>query len=627
MKRVHELDAFINSKKYEGQISNFQFPVSNTSLMKIFSKYKIKNRHKRLLALVKEHRFRLFLAMLCMMVIALATSATAFLVKPVLDDIFFNKDARMLVLIPIAVILIYFVRGLGMYCQEYLMNYVGESIIRRLRNSLYDHIQDLPISFFHKEKTGVLMSRITNDVNIIKTMVSTAVTGSLKDGFTMVGLTIVIFYRDWKMALLAFVVLPIAFIPVVKFGRRVRRISTGCQESMANLNSFLHETFAGNKIVKAFGMESYEKKRFHEKSFNLFKLEMKSVIARSLSSPIMEFLGGLGIAFIIWYGGSKVISGDSTPGTFFSFMAAVLMLYDPVKKLSGLNNAIQQGLAASDRVFDIIEKESEIKEHTDPVKLRTGPHSVSFRNVFFKYDDVMVLKDINQEVKEGEILALAGMSGGGKTSLVNLIPRFYDVSKGAILIDGIDIRKIAISSLRKEIAIVTQEPILFNDTVRNNIAYGNKDASYEDIENAARAAYAYDFIQGFPDKFETTIGELGARLSGGEKQRICIARALLKDAPILILDEATSSLDTESEMLVQKALENLMRGRTTFVIAHRLSTIDYAHRIIVIVDGHIVEDGKQEELIANQGEYYKLYSMQFSNNMDKGNYLAADERR
>ncbi len=585
--------------------------------MKIFSKYKIKDRHKRLLELVKEHKFRLFLAMLCMLVIALATSATAFLVKPVLDDIFFNKDARMLVLIPIAVILIYFVRGLGMYCQEYLMNYVGESIIRRLRNNLYDHIQDLPISFFHKEKTGALMSRITNDVNVIKTMVSTAVTGSLKDGFTMVGLTIVIFYRDWKMALLAFVVLPIAFIPVVKFGRRVRRISTGCQESMANLNSFLHETFAGNKIVKAFGMESYEKKRFHEKSFNLFKLEMKSVIARSLSSPIMEFLGGLGIAFIIWYGGSKVISGASTPGTFFSFMAAVIMLYDPVKKLSGLNNAIQQGLAASDRVFDIIEKKSEIKEHINPVKLRTGPHRVSFRNVFFKYDDVMVLKDINQEVKEGEILALVGMSGGGKTSLVNLIPRFYDVSKGAILIDGIDIRKIAISSLRKEIAIVTQEPILFNDTVRNNIAYGNKDASYEDIENAARAAYAYDFIQGFPDKFETTIGELGARLSGGEKQRICIARALLKDAPILILDEATSSLDTESEMLVQKALENLMRGRTTFVIAHRLSTIDYAHRIIVIVDGHIVEEGKQEELIANQGEYYKLHDMQFSNNMDK----------
>ncbi|MCG2754354.1 MAG: ABC transporter ATP-binding protein/permease [Desulfobacteraceae bacterium] len=571
------------------------------------------DKHRRLLALIKDNWFRLFLAMACMMVIALATSATAFLVKPALDDIFFNKDSKMLMLIPIVVIIIYLLRGLGMYGQAYLMNYVGESVIRRLRNSLYDHIQDLPISFFHKEKTGTLMSRITNDVGVIKGMVSTAVTGALKDVFTIVGLTIVLFYRDWKMALFAFVILPIAFIPVVEFGRRVRKISTGCQEAAGDLSSFLHETFAGNKIVKAFGMEQYEKERFHEKALNLFKLEMKAVIASSLSSPIMEVLAGLGIAFIIWYGGSKVISGTSTAGTFFSFMAAVLMLYDPVKKLSGLNNAIQQGLAASDRVFDIIDRKSEIAEDDNPVEIQSMPHSVIFDNVFFKYEEEMVLKNISLDVKAGEILALVGMSGGGKTSLVNLIPRFYDVTKGAILVDGIDIRKASISSLRKQIAIVTQEPILFNDTVRNNIAYGNQNASQEDIENAAKAAYAYDFIQSFPDKYDTIIGELGARLSGGEKQRICIARALLKDAPVLILDEATSSLDTESEMLVQKALENLMKGRTTFVIAHRLSTIDYAHRIVVIVDGRIVEEGEQEELIARRGEFYKLYQMQFSN--------------
>ncbi len=571
------------------------------------------DKHRRLLALIKDNWFRLFLAMACMMVIALATSATAFLVKPALDDIFFNKDIKMLKLIPIAVIIIYLLRGLGMYGQTYLMNYVGESVIRRLRNTLYDHIQDLPISFFHKEKTGTLMSRVTNDVGVIKSMVSTAVTGALKDAFTIVGLTIVIFYRDWKLALFAFIVLPIAFIPVVEFGRRVRKVSTGCQEAIADLSSFLHETFAGNKIVKAFGMEPYEKKRFHEKALNLFKLEMKAVIASSLSSPIMEFLGGLGIAFIIWYGGSKVISGTSTPGTFFSFMAAVLMLYDPVKKLSGLNNAIQQGLAASDRVFDIIDRKSEIAEDDNPLKIQSRPHCVTFNNVFFKYDEEMVLKNINLDVKAGQILALVGMSGGGKTSLVNLIPRFYDVSRGAILVDGTDIRKASISSLRRQIAIVTQEPILFNDTVRNNIAYGNQNASQEEIDRVAKAAYAYDFIQSFPDKFDTVIGELGARLSGGEKQRICIARALLKDAPILILDEATSSLDTESEALVQKALENLMKDRTTFVIAHRLSTIDYANRIVVIVDGRIVEEGKQEELIAREGEFYKLYQMQFNN--------------
>jgi subfamily B ATP-binding cassette protein MsbA len=580
-------------------------------------KIKLKDRHKRIFFLIRENKFRLFLAMICMLVIAAASSATAFLVKPVLDDIFFNKNITMLKLIPIAVVVIYLLRGLGMYGQDYLMNYVGERIIQNLRNDLYDRIQDLPIAFFHRSKTGVLMSRITNDVNIIKTMVSTAVTGSLKDSFTIIGLTFVIFYRDWKMALFAFIVLPLAFFPVVEFGRRVRRISTGCQEAMADLNSFLHETFAGNKIVKAFGMESYEKKRFFKKTLELFKLEMKAVVARSLSSPIMEFLGGLGIAFIIWYGGYKVITGSSTAGTFFSFMAAVLMLYDPVKKLSNLNNAVQQGLAAADRIFDIIETESDIKEKKNPVKIERGPHRVTFENVSFKYDDAMVLKDINLDVNAGEILALVGISGGGKTSLVNLIPRFYDVTQGTIWIDGKDIRNVSICSLRDQVGIVTQEPILFNDSIRNNIAYGKQDATDKAIIAAAEAAYAYDFIQSFPDKFETNIGELGGRLSGGEKQRICIARALLKDAPILILDEATSSLDAESEMLVQKALENLMKGRTTFVIAHRLSTIDYADRIVVIVDGRIVEEGKQEELISMRGEFFKLYQMQYSNDYNK----------
>jgi len=579
--------------------------------MKEISSVKIKDRHKHLISLVRDNWVRLSWAMGCMLVIAACTSATAFLVKPILDDIFFKKDIAMLRIIPLAVILIYLIRGVGYYGQEYLMNYVGESIIRRLRNSLYDRIQDLPLSFFQREKTGVLMSRITNDVNIIKAMVSTAVTSSLRDVFTVIGLTGVIFYRDWKMAFFALVILPIAFYPVVEFGRRVRRVSTGCQEAMAEMTSFLHETFVGNKIVKAFGMESYEKDRFAEKTLSLFNLEMKAVKAKSLSSPVMEFLGGLGIAFVIWYGGSKVIEGTSTPGTFFSFMAAVLMLYDPVKKLSKLNNAIQQGLAAADRVFDIIERNPDIKEHPDPVQIQTGPHKVTFQNVFLKYDETMVLKNISLNAEAGEILALVGMSGGGKTSLVNLIPRFYDVTRGEILIDGTDIRKASISSLRKQIAVVTQDTILFNDTVRNNIAYGNRNASDEEIENAAKAAYAYNFIQSFPDKFDTMIGELGGRLSGGEKQRLCIARALLKDSPILILDEATSALDTESEMLVQKALENLMKGRTTFVIAHRLSTIGYAHRIAVIVNGQIVEQGNHEELLNADGEYSKLYRMQF----------------
>ncbi len=574
---------------------------------------KLKDRHKQLISMVKDSWHILFMAMVCMIIMSAGTSAAAYLIKPALDDVFINKDVRMLKLIPAAVIIVYFIRSIAMYGQDYLMSYVGQNIIRRLRNDLYNHIQELSLSFFQKEKTGVLMSRVTNDVNIIKAMVSVAVTGSLRDCFAVLGLTFVIFYQIWELALIAFIVLPISFYPIVIFGRKVRKVSTGCQEAMADMSSFLHETFAGNKIVKAFGMEPYEKRRFFEKTNRLLRLEMKEVKAKAISSPINLFLGGVGAAVVIWYGGSKVIAGDYTTGTFISFLAAVLLLYAPIKNLSKLNNAIQQGLAATDRVFDIIEKASDIPEVQNPVVIKPGPHSVKFENVFFKYDKEMILKDINLDVKDGEILALVGMSGGGKTSLVNLIPRFFEVSDGTILIDGTDIRKASISSLREQIAIVTQDPILFNDTIKNNIAYGNQSASNEEIESAAKAAYAYDFIQSFPDKFDTSIGELGGRLSGGEKQRICIARALLKDAPILILDEATSSLDTESEMLVQKALENLMKGRTTFVIAHRLSTISYAHRIIVIVNGQIVEEGNQDELLASQGEFYKLYQMQFAN--------------
>ena len=577
------------------------------------SKPIIRDRHRRLLLLIKDQWFRLFIAMACMLLMAGSRSAISLLVKPVIDDVFVNKDVRMLMLIPLAVATMFFILGIAMYFQEYLMNYVGQNIVRQLRDGLYERIQDLPISFFQREKTGVLMSRVTNDVNVIKNMVSSVVTGSLRDIFTIIGLIFVIFYLDWEMALFAIIILPVAFLPIVVLGRKVRKVTTGSQIAMADLTSSLHETFIGNKIVKAFGMEEYEKKRFFGKNRKLFKLDMKRVRFQALSSPIMEIIGGVGAGIVIWYGGSKVIAGTITAGTFFSFMTAVLMFYAPVKKLSKLNITIQQGLAGADRVFDILEIKSDIQESADPVVLRRGHHRVTLRDLYFKYDDVMVLKNINIDVRAGEIIALVGMSGGGKTSLVNLIPRFFDASEGAVFVDDVDIRDISISSLRGQIAIVTQEPILFNDTVRNNIAYGNQNASDEDIENAARAAYAYEFIQNFPDGFDTSIGELGGRLSGGEKQRICIARALLKDAPILILDEATSSLDSESETLVQKALENLMEGRTTFVIAHRLSTVSYAHRIIVVVDGEIVEEGNQEKLLALRGEYYKLHQMQFNN--------------
>ncbi len=576
-------------------------------------KFELKERHRRLAAMVKANWVRLALAMGCMLVMAGGESVTPYLMKPTIDDIFIKKDATMLKLIPFAVIIVFFLRGLSRYGNEYLMNHVGESIIRKLRDQLYGRIQDLPLAFFQEEKTGALMSRITNDVHTIKTMVSTAVVSSLQDVFTIVGLTFVIFYLDWKLALIALVVLPFAYFPIVELGRRTRRVSKGYQEALAEMNSFLHETFAGNKIVKAFGTETFEKNRFFKKTRRLFKLEMKTVKYRAMTSPIMEILGAIGVALVIWYGGYEVITGSSTPGTFFAFMGAVLMLYRPVKKLAKINTQVQRGLAAADRVFDILEMESDIKERPDPKIIPDGSHRVVLQGVSFKYQDDRVLKNINLVAREGEIIALVGMSGGGKTTLVNLIPRFYDVSEGAVLVDDIDIRDAAIAPLRKQIAIVTQEPILFNDTVRNNIAYGAPQATQAQIEEAAKAAFAYNFICRFPNGFETVIGELGGRLSGGEKQRICIARALLKDAPILILDEATSSLDSEAESTVQKALENLMQGRTTFVIAHRLSTISYADRIVVIVNGRVVEEGNQATLLALEGEFYKLYQMQFGN--------------
>ena len=575
---------------------------------------KLTGRQKELLTLIKDRWIKLAAAAGCSAVVAAMTAASAYLVKPVVEKIFEQKDAQMLMLIPLMVIAVFFAKGVAAYGSYYLLSHVGQSVIMRLRNRLYNHMQDMTLAFFQQQTTGDLMSRITNDVAIISSMFTSAITGSIRDCFTIIGLLSVTFYLIPKLAIYAFVVLPIAAFPIFHFGRKIRRVRLGAQEAMADTNAFLHETIFGTKIVKAFSMEDHEKKRFEGKSRKIFRLEMKEARVRAMSSPMIELLGGFGIAFVIWYGGYGVIAGTYSFGTFMSFLTAVGLVYQPLKKLSRLNNAIQRGMAAVDRIFYILERKSDIVEAPSPVIIQPKPHGIIFENVSFKYDKVWVLRDINLNVKVGEIVALVGMSGGGKTSLVNLIPRFYDVTRGAVLIDDVDIRNASIASLRSQIAIVTQEPILFNDSVRNNIAYGNLDASEKKIIEAAEAAYAYDFIKSMPSGFDTPIGELGGRLSGGQKQRLCIARALLKDAPILILDEATSSLDSESESLVQKALGNLMKGRTTFVIAHRLSTIGYAHRIVVISDGRIVEEGIHEHLLARQGHYYRLYQMQLADN-------------
>jgi subfamily B ATP-binding cassette protein MsbA len=437
------------------------------------------------------------------------------------------------------------------------------------------------------------------------------VTALLKDTSTLVCLIFVIFYRDWRLAIIAMFVFPLTIYPIAKFGQKMRQVATRTQVTLGSLTALLQETISGTRIVKAFSMEEYENERFSKENERLFRLSLKTVSINAISSPFMEFLGGLGIAAIIFYGGYQVIHGHSSPGTFFSFLAALIMLYEPVKRLTNVNNTIQQGIAGAQRVFGVIDLVPEIRNLPDAAVLPRISREIEIRNVTFRYEETAVLKDINLTIRAGEVVAFVGMSGGGKTTLVNLIPRFYDVAEGAILIDGHDIRGVTIESLRGQIAIVTQQTILFNDTVKNNIAYGDIVKTDEEIVAAARAANAHDFIMRLPSGYDTLIGEQGTKLSGGERQRISIARAILKDAPILILDEATSSLDSEAEIEVQDALENLMKGRTTLVIAHRLSTIRNADRIIVLVNGEIREEGTHETLLSCQGEYCRLYNMQF----------------
>jgi subfamily B ATP-binding cassette protein MsbA len=578
----------------------------------------------RLLLMAKKYYLRFLFAAVCMLIAGGLQSALPLIAKPAVDEIFVRKDISALKWIPFAIIAIFLFKGLCNYGQNILMNSIGLRIVADLRNKLYEQIQKQSLSFFAGHSTGLLMSRITNDVQSVQTASSEAVTALVKDSFMLVCLVGVIFYTDWKLALIAMVVFPLAIYPITLFGRKMRKVTTSTQITMGTLNSLLQETISGTRIVKAFGMEQYENKRFAAENERLFKHYIKAVSVNSITSPLMDFLGGLGIAAVIFYGGYSVLYGNSTPGTFFSFIAALLMLYEPAKRLTNVNNTINQGIAGADRIFNIIDRVPDIEDKPDAAVLPPISKSIHMENVTFCYETTPVLKNINLTIKAGEVVAFVGMSGGGKTSLVNLIPRFYDVSEGRVLIDGHDVRDVTLQSLRRQIAIVTQQTILFNDTVKNNIAYGDIERTEEDIINAARAANAHDFIAKLPDGYDSNIGELGTKLSGGEKQRISIARALLKNAPILILDEATSSLDTEAEIEVQEALDNLMKGRTTLVIAHRLSTIRNADRIIALVNGKIVEEGNHEALLAKKGEYYRLYNLQFKDEGNGNDRLAKD---
>ncbi len=568
---------------------------------------------KRLYEVIHPYQVKLIVAMLAMICVSAGTGAQTWLVKDVLDKIFIEKNTFYLELLPLVLLLIFFLKGVVYYIYSILLEQVGQSVIRDFRLDIFNHIHKQSLSFFNKMPTGTLMSRVISDVALIQQAVSKALVGAVRDFFQVIILLGVVFVMNWRLAMITFIVLPIAAYPIVKFGRLFRKISTSTQEEVAHVSNILHETITGNRIVKAFTKEAYEGKRFQGQVTRLFVLTMKDAKYRCLQHPMMEFIGGGAIALIIWFGGKEVIGGDMTPGTFFAFLTALIAAYEPVKNVTKINSTIQQGLAAAARVFDILDIEPEIRDKKDAVTLPPFSDRIECKNIRFCYnEEEPILSNINLTVPAGQALAIVGPSGGGKTTLTNLIPRFLELKEGSIVIDGRDIRDITVASLRNQIAMVTQQTILFNDTVRNNIAYGDQEAPEQKIHDAAKAAYAYDFIKALPQGFDTMIGEGGARLSGGQCQRIAIARALLKNAPILILDEATSALDTESEREVQNALENLMKDRTTLVIAHRLSTIKNADRIIVIKDGVIVEQGTHDSLIAQKGEYEMLYTMQYT---------------
>ncbi len=568
---------------------------------------------RRLYEVIRPYRVKLLIAMLAMVCVSAGTGAQTWLVKDVLDKIFIEKNTFYLKMLPLVLLLIFFLKGIVYYLYSILLEQVGQSVIRDFRLNIFNHIHKQALSFFNKMPTGTLMSRIISDVTLLQQAVSNALVGAVRDFFQVVILLGVVFYMNWRLAMITFIVMPIAAYPIIKFGRIFRKLSTSTQEEVAHVSNILHETITGHRIVKAFTKEAYESGRFLNQVNRLFNLTMKDAKYRCLQHPMMEFIGGCAIALIIWFGGKEVIGGNMTPGTFFAFLTALIAAYEPIKGVTKINSTMQQGLAAATRVFAILDVEPEIQDKANALTLPLFSNRIECKNLNFCYDDgKQVLSNINLTVPVGEALAIVGPSGGGKTTLTNLIPRFLDLKQGSILVDGLDIRDVTVASLRNQIAMVTQQTILFNDTVRNNIAYGDQQAPDELIFEAAKAAHAYDFIQALPEGFDTIIGESGARLSGGQQQRISIARAILKNAPILILDEATSALDTESEREVQKALENLMKDRTTLVIAHRLSTIKNADRIIVIKEGVIVEQGTHELLIAQKGEYEMLYNMQYT---------------
>ncbi|WP_447984350.1 lipid A export permease/ATP-binding protein MsbA [Nitrospira sp. Nam74] len=567
----------------------------------------------RLLEFFKPYKVRLIAAFIFSGMVAGLTGAYAWLVRPVLDGIFINKDTFLLNVLPIAILVVAVLKAAFSYGQNYLMNYVGNQVVTDIRERLFLQLMRLPVRFHDANTSGRLVSRVINDVSLM----ANAVVGVLKDlfqqGLTFLAMFVVIFYQNWKLAAVSLFVIPISSYTMVRMGQRLRKLATRGQERMGDMASTLQETLAGIRIVKAFGREDAEGKRFRHSNEAFLRMTMKAIQVSSLGNSHMEVIGVVGVAVIIWYGGYLVIQGAMTPGAFFSFLTAMFMAYTPIRRLSSANNTVQQALSAAERVFDVLDLENERSRDLGLKELMPMSRSLEFRGVTFQYEssEAPALMGIDLSVSAGEVVALVGSSGSGKTTLVSLVPRFYEPSGGSLVIDGHDIRDYTLQSLRRQIGIVSQSTVLFDETIKYNIAYGRMDAPEKEVIEAAKAAYAHDFIQRLPNGYDTLIGENGVKLSGGERQRLAIARAILRDAPILILDEATSALDSESERIVQLALTNLMKNRTTLVIAHRLSTIQNADRIVVLDRGRIVEIGSHQELLKRDGQYKRLHAMQF----------------
>jgi subfamily B ATP-binding cassette protein MsbA len=558
---------------------------------------------------------------MAMLLYAAASAGVAYLIMPIIDEglqpdrgASTLPDAQNLLFWSGAVLAAYLAKGVGAYLSAFLMTDIGQRVVRDLRDQLFRHILNQSAAFFSRRSTGQLMSRITNDVSQVQQAVSETIGDLLREGLALFGYAALLFYWDHKLALVCITGAPVVVYPLVRLGQRVRRSTRKSQEEIEHLSHIAAEAFTGHRIVKAFGAEAHEGRRFAAASQLLYRTNLKITSTVAMLPPLMEFLGGLAVVALIWYGSDRIGAGETTQGAFLGFIFAAFMMYTPIKKLSRVNTNLQQAIAASERIFHMLDRHTEVQEREGARSLQPLHDGIEFRNVAFAYDDARdspILRDVSFRVRAGQMVAIVGLSGAGKTTLVNLIPRFYDVTGGAVLIDGVDVREVTLRSLRAQVGIVTQETVLFDESIAVNIAYGSPASTREQIEAAARAAHAHEFILQQPQGYETRIGERGQKLSGGQRQRIAIARALLKNSPILILDEATSALDAESEGLVQDALANLMRNRTAFVIAHRLSTVRRADVIVALERGRVAEIGAHDELLANpQSVYAKLYALQ-----------------